>query len=118
MGKKSSSASCEESKRLFQECLAAIPGLALINRSVTTSSIYCRMPDGYGLRIGDHRGKERYSYKYNLDIHLLNSAWVRQHNKVDGRDYWRFYAASVQALARECERQISLGRVKGSKAPS
>lgn len=95
---KSSKQSIANSENLLQECFEKIPGLMLRNRSVTTSSIYCRMPDGYSLRIGDHKGREKYSYKWNLDQKLTRGYWLREYNKIDKRDYWRYYTGSVDDL--------------------
>jgi hypothetical protein len=96
---KSSRSSCEMSNKLLQECFEKIPGFMLRNHSVTTSSIYCRMPDGYSLRIGDHKGREKYSYKYNLDPKIKgNGYWSKEYNKIDKRDYWRYYTGNVDDL--------------------
>jgi hypothetical protein len=85
--KKSSKESCKRSEALLQECFAAIPGLMLANRSVTTSSIYCKTPDGRSLRIGDHKGREKYSYKW------------KDQKKNENRYIWRYYTSSVEDLA-------------------
>ncbi len=98
---KSSKQSQVLSEKLLQECFDKIPNLMLRNRSVTTSSIYCKTPDRYGLRIGDHKGKEKYSYKWNLDPTLLRSYWKKEFNKIDKRSYWRYYASNVDDLANE-----------------
>lgn len=96
---KSSKSSREMSNKLLQECFAKIPGLMLRNHSITTSSIYCRMPDGYSLRIGDHKGREKYSYKYNLDPNIKRKGyWKMEYNKIDKRYYWRYYTGNVDDL--------------------
>jgi len=96
---KSSKSSYEASKKLLQECFEKIPGFILRNHSITTSSIYCRMPDGYSLRIGDHKGREKYSYKYNLDYKIKGKGyWKKEYNKIDKRDYWRYYTGNVDDL--------------------
>jgi len=103
---KSSRASIERSNELLSEVLEKIPGVTMRNRSITTSSIYCRTPDGYGLRIGDHKGREKYSYKYNLDPTCGRSRWIREHNDIDNRDYWRYYTSSVDDLKRTIDKGV------------
>jgi hypothetical protein len=57
------------------------------------------MPDGYSLRIGDHKGREKYSYKYNLDPKIKGKGyWSKEYNKIDRRDYWRYYTGNVDDL--------------------
>jgi len=96
---KSSKQSVQASEKLLQECFDKIPNFMLRNRSVTTSSIYCRMPDGYSLWIGDHKGREKYSYKYNLDPNIKRKGyWSKEYNKIDKKDYWRYYTGNVDDL--------------------
>lgn len=96
---KNSEQSLEASEKLFQECLKNIPGLRLHNRSITTSSIYCKTPDGYSLRIGDHKGKEKYSYKWNLNPNLSKKGyWSLEFNKITKRQHWRYYTGDVDDL--------------------
>ena len=96
---KSSKESLALSNKLLQECFAKIPGFMLRNHSVTTSSIYCKMPDGYSLRIGDHKGREKYSYKYNLDPNIKRKGyWSKEYNRIDRKDYWRYYTGNVDDL--------------------
>lgn len=110
---KSSQKSCERSEALLAECQAKIPGFSLYKRAVTTSSIYGKMPDGYGIRIGDHRGKEKYSYKYNLDPTIKGKGyWRKVYNKIDDREYWRYFSSSVDEIARVVAEQIARGWVK------
>lgn len=104
---KSSKESLAISEKLLQECFAKIPNFMLRNRSVTTSSIYCRMPDGYSLRIGDHKDREKYSYKYNLDPNIKGKGyWSKEFNKIDRRDYWRYYTGNVDDLAEVLKSRI------------
>jgi hypothetical protein len=101
--KKSSELSCKRSENMLQECFTAIPGLILANRSVTTSFIYCKTPDGRSLRIGDHKGREKYSYKWNLNpTHAGPGRWVKDFKKAEaGRYVWRYYTGSVADLAEK-----------------
>lgn len=102
---KSSKESCNKSEQLLQECFNKIPGLTLWKRSITTSSIYCKTPDGYSLRIGDHKGKEKYSYKWNLNPTIKCSGyWRKEYNRIDNRNYWRYYTGNVDDLAIRIEK--------------
>ena len=55
----------------------------------TTGSIYIRFKDQRmcSIRIGDHNGREKLKYKWNIrsDIELNTSKWVK-HNNI-----WRYY---------------------------
>jgi hypothetical protein len=81
----------------WQECIQKIPGVMLRVRSVTTSSIYAKTPDGYSLRIGDHKGIEKWAYKWNLD--LKKSEWRTDHK--GGKHIARYYTNNVDDLAKE-----------------
>ena len=83
----------------WQEVQKKIPGVMLRNRSSTTASIYAKTPDGHSLRIGDHKGKERWAYRWNLRLDLKSSFWMVEVR--DGRRIPRFYTPSVDELARE-----------------
>ena len=113
---KSSRQSIEKSNELLTEVLYKIPGVTLRNKSVTTSSIYCKTPDGYSLRIGDHAGKEKYRYRWNLDPTRTKSAWEREKSPVDGRQYWRYYTSSVDDLAKAIAHSIEWLQENASKA--
>ena len=114
---KSSQKSIERAERLYAEVRNAIPGVMLRNRSVTTSSIYCKTPDGFSLRIGDHSGKEKYAYKWNLGPQYGKRGWVREPNPVSGRESWRFYTSSVQELAEQIQQSIQWARDHGIQVP-
>ena len=104
---KSSRESVALSEKLLAEVLEKIPGTVLHNRSVTTSSIYLKTPDGYSLRIGDHKGREKYSYKWNLNPDLTGRpGWRKEFNQFDQRDHWRYYTASVDDLAEKVKANI------------
>jgi len=76
-----------------------MPEIELVNRSVTTTSIYCKTPDGHSLRIGDHRGKEKYSCEWNLSPNSsINGIWRNEFNRINKRRYWRFYTSSPDKL--------------------
>jgi hypothetical protein len=91
-------------EKAYQECLEKIPGLMLRNRSMTTSSIYCKTPDGYSLRIGDHKGIEKWSYKWNLRLDQDKSVWTMDHR--GGKHVARFYTSSVDDLAAEVQKSV------------
>ena len=98
--KLSSVASCEQAEQLLSALQKLLPGLCVRNRSITTSSIYCKTPDGYSLRIGDHSGREKYRYKWNLGPQFTeHGQWKKEFSEAAGRDYWRFYTSSVETLA-------------------
>lgn len=104
---KSSKASVELSNALLAEVLEKIPGTTVRNKAVTTSSIYCKTPDGYSLRIGDHRGREKYSYKWNLGPQFTKEGrWVKEWSELAKRNYWRFYTSSVDTLASAVLAQV------------
>jgi hypothetical protein len=86
-------------EKLWQECQEKIPGVMLRNRSVTTNSIYCKTPDGYSLRIGDHKGREEWSYRWNLRADLSESYWKTECKR--GKHIPRYYTSSVDDLAHE-----------------
>ena len=66
------------------------------NESVTTSSIYIKTPDGYSLRVGDHDGKQKYKYKWNLRYGLSEKGhWQKEGS------FWRFYSSSPEVIAQE-----------------
>jgi hypothetical protein len=95
---KSSKESVARSEALYAEVREKLPGVMLRNRSVTTSSIYLKTPDGFSLRIGDHRGKEKYSYKWNLNPDQPRPGWRKEFNQFDKTSHWRYYTASVDDL--------------------
>lgn len=97
-GMKSSKESVTRSEKLYREVREKLPGIMLRNRSVTTSSIYLKTPDGYSLRIGDHRGREKYSYKWNLNPNQPRPGWRKEFNQFDKTSHWRYYTASVDDL--------------------
>jgi len=98
---KSSKASCELSERLFTKVKELLPEVRLNNRSVTTSSIYCGTPDGYSLRIGDHTGREKYSYKWNLGPQYGQGRWKKEFNRIDKRSVWRYCTSSPEDLVEK-----------------
>lgn len=101
---KSSRESVETSERLFSATMALLPRTVLYKKATSTSSIYCKMQDGYSLRIGDHKGKEKYSYKWNLGPQYTEKGeWRKEMNRLDRVPHWRFYTSSVEVLARAVE---------------
>jgi|TARA_R110000796_G_scaffold112555_2_gene224126 hypothetical protein len=60
--------------------------------AATTGSAYIRFNDNRigSIRLGDHKGRSQYSYKWNIrsDFPTGHSKW----HKVDGR--WRYYVHS------------------------
>lgn len=105
---KSSKSSVALSESLFSALMERLPSIVLYKRAVTTSSIYCKTPDGYSLRIGDHQGKEKYSYKWNLGPQYTERGqWKKERNEVNKRDYWRYYTSSVESLVRAIEKNTS-----------
>ena len=105
-GMKSSYSSLKWSNMTFDELTKKCPKIELRNKSITTSSIYCKTPDGRSLRIGDHRGKEKYSYKWNLFPGISKGFWKKEYNKITKRDHWRYYTSSVDDLIIKIEESI------------
>ncbi len=92
--------------RMYCEVKLLLPEIELVNRSITTTSIYCRTPDGRSLRIGDHKGKEKYSYKWNLSPKApLIGIWKKEFNRISKRNYWRFYTSSPERLVESIKEQ-------------
>mgnify|MGYP007069469151 CR=1 FL=1 len=84
----------KEIENLVREFLNECKGAYIHNRSVTTSSVYIKTPDGYSLRVGDHNGKEKYKYKYNLGPQYSSlGEW-----KFEGA-YSRFYCSCPKVIA-------------------
>ena len=105
--KKSNRASYELSEQLLSDLRKRLPYVSVRNRAVTTSSIYCKTPDGFSLRIGDHKGREKYQYKWNLGPQFTpQGRWVKEYSEAAGRDYWRFYTSSVETLAVAIEANV------------
>ena len=104
-GWKSGKHSVDECESLLRDVIDRVPGITVRNRSLTTSSIYCKTPDGYSLRIGDHNGKEKYKYKWNLNPALPWSkcGWKKDYIKGQGRKcyVWRYYTNSSDELAQQ-----------------
>ena len=107
---KSSVESVRTAERLYEEAVWKIPGLTLYVKAKTTSSIYCKTPDGFSLRIAGHKGREKYSYKYNLGPHVGKGRWVKEANPVDGKLHWRYYTSSVDELAEIILRNVQCAR--------
>lgn len=84
---------CEQ---MLIEILWLIPGATLRNKSVTTSSIYVKTPDGYSLRIGDHDGREKYLFKWNLRKDAPDAGEWRFEDPT-----WRFYCSNAKRIAHE-----------------
>jgi hypothetical protein len=84
---------------LADEILNLIPGAFIRNKATSTSSIYIKTPDGYSLRVGDHNGREKYKYKWNLGMIYANIRGWRK----DG-EYWRYYTDRPLAIAMLVER--------------
>lgn len=101
---KSTQASIDAMEALYAEVMTKLPRTELWKKAVTSSSIYCKTQDGYSLRIGDHKGKEKYSYKWNLGPkYPQKGVWKKEFNNVDKKTYWRFYTSSVETLAQLVE---------------
>lgn len=87
-------------EKLVKEVLDIIPGSYIRNRSVTTSSVYIKTPDGYSMRVGDHKGREKYKYKWNLGPQYSN---IRGWRKDEGK--WRYYTDRPIAIAMLIEKR-------------
>jgi hypothetical protein len=81
-------------EKMLIEILWLCPEAKLRNRSVTTSSIYVDTPDGYALRIGDHDGKEKYLFKWNLRKDAPDEGEWRFEDPT-----WRFYCSNAKVIA-------------------
>lgn len=74
--------------------------------SITTSSIYLKLDYGVcnSVRIGDHKGKRQYKYRYNVDI---GRKQINRHKTAEGWPRWYYPETELQTLVRDviCERQ-------------
>lgn len=61
---------------------------AYIYHTATTGSIYIRFanPNMKSIRVGDHEGREKYSYKFNLRSDVTTTGW-----KIDDNGVWRYF---------------------------
>jgi len=99
--KKSSDESIELCEKMAEEFLSLCPGAFIRNCSVTTSSIYIKTPDGFSLRVGDHNGKKKYTYKWNLLLgYSKKGFWEKD------RGVWRFYCSNAETIANEINKNI------------
>ena len=99
--KKSSDESIELCEKMAKEFLSLCPGAYIRNCSVTTSSIYIKTPDGLSLRVGDHNGKEKYKYKWNLRWGISKSGFWEKDNGV-----WRYYCSDPETIANEINKKV------------
>jgi len=89
---------CEKAAR---EILERIPGSSIRNRSVTTSSIYMKTPDGFSLRVSTHAVVSTYKYKWNVFVQNCSlRGWVKSEGN------WRFYTDSVDDLVFEMKKGV------------
>jgi hypothetical protein len=60
-----------------------------VDKAVTTTSIYLRLDNGMlkSLRIGDHAGKKKYRYGYEIGTHIKN--YQEFFGEYDGKVYIR-----------------------------
>lgn len=72
--------------------------------SVTTSSIYLKLDYGvcHSIRIGDHKGKRQYKYRYNVD---LGRKQINRHNTAEGWPRWYYPETELRALVRDVARE-------------
>lgn len=68
--------------------------------SITTSSIYLKLDYGVAnsIRIGDHRGKKQYKYRYNVDI---GRKQINRHKTGEGWPRWYYPETELEALVRD-----------------
>jgi len=68
--------------------------------SVTTSSIYLKLDYGVAnsIRIGDHKGKKQYKYRYNVDI---GRKQINRHSTGEGWPRWYYPETELNALVRD-----------------
>lgn len=71
-----------------------------VQKAITTTSIYCKLDNGAlkSLRIGDHGGKRKYHYGYEIGTHVKN--YHEFFGEFDGRTYIRirFPADQIEEL--------------------
>lgn len=72
--------------------------------SVTTSSIYLKLDYGVAnsIRIGDHRGKKQYKYRYNVDI---GRKQINRHTTGEGWPRWYYPETELDALIRDVTKE-------------
>ncbi|MEC0234439.1 AAA family ATPase [Paenibacillus kribbensis] len=72
--------------------------------SVTTSSIYLKLDYGvcHSVRIGDHKGKRQYKYRYNVDI---GRRQINRHKTAEGWPRWYYPETELRALVRDVVRE-------------
>lgn len=65
--------------------------------SVTTNSIYLKLDYGVGnsIRIGDHKGKRQYKYRYNVDI---GRTQINRHTTPEGWPRWYYPETNLDDL--------------------
>ncbi|MFB6473319.1 AAA family ATPase [Paenibacillus glucanolyticus] len=68
--------------------------------SMTTSSIYLKLDYGVcnSIRIGDHKGKRQYKYRYNVDI---GRKQVNRHKTPEGWERWYYPETALRALVKD-----------------
>lgn len=75
--------------------------------SVTTSSIYLKLDYGVcnSVRIGDHKGKKQYKYRYNVDI---GRKQINRHKTPEGWQRWYYPETALRNLLQDVvkERQL------------
>lgn len=64
-------------------------------QAVTTNSVYISLPDGYKLRISDHQGKEKYGYRWNIDVGMHEDLEGWRVERRQGAVYHRYFAATA-----------------------
>ncbi|MBY9078279.1 hypothetical protein KIH86_17785 [Paenibacillus sp. HN-1] len=72
--------------------------------SVTTSSVYLKLDYGVAnsIRIGDHRGKKQYKYRYNIDI---GRKQINRHTTGEGWPRWYYPETELDSLFRDLLRE-------------
>ncbi|WFR64176.1 AAA family ATPase [Paenibacillus amylolyticus] len=75
--------------------------------SKTTSSIYLKLDYGVcnSIRIGDHRGKKQYKYRYNVDV---GRKQINRHKTPEGWARWYYPETALRNLLQDVvkERQL------------
>jgi hypothetical protein len=79
--------------------------------SVTTSSIYLKLDYGVAnsIRIGDHKGKKQYKYRYNVDI---GRKQINRHSTGEGWPRWYYPETELEELVRDVLKERSRIKAK------
>lgn len=83
--------------------------------SVTTSSIYLKLDYGVcnSVRIGDHKGKKQYKYRYNVDI---GRKQINRHKTPEGWHRWYYPETALRNLLQDVVKERQLLKNKKGEA--